>query len=160
MMGAHMPCILNFQDRPVIDHNVRVSGPEEIFLGKRTHLYPYCYLKSCPGTITIGDYSGIGEFTYINSMQSVTIGRDVLIAPSCHITDANHSTSELTVVSKNPRVSKPVIIKDGSWVGAGAKNLPGVTIGIGAVVGGGSVVTRDIPDYAIAVGVPCKVIKY
>ena len=55
---------------------------------------------------------------------------------------------------------KPVIIKEGAWIGAGAAIMKGVTVGKYAIVGSNSVVTKDIPDYAVAVGVPAKVIKY
>ena len=54
---------------------------------------------------------------------------------------------------------KPIHIKDGAHIGIGAIIMPGVTIGKGAVIGAGSVVTRDVPDYSVAVGVPAKVIK-
>lgn len=54
---------------------------------------------------------------------------------------------------------KPVLIREYAWVGAGATILPGVYIGRHAIVGAGSVVTKDVPDYAVAVGNPAKVIK-
>lgn len=54
---------------------------------------------------------------------------------------------------------KPVLIREYAWVGAGATILPGVSIGRHAIVGAGSVVTKDVPDYAVAVGNPAKVIK-
>ena len=55
---------------------------------------------------------------------------------------------------------KPVIIREGAWIGAGAAIMKGVTVGKYAIIGSNSVVTKDIPDYAVAVGVPAKVIKY
>ena len=55
---------------------------------------------------------------------------------------------------------KPVIIKEGAWIGAGAAIMKGVTVGKYAIIGSNSVVTKDIPDYAVAVGNPAKVIKY
>ena len=54
---------------------------------------------------------------------------------------------------------KPVLIKESAWIGAGATILPGVCVGRHAVVGAGSVVTKDVPDYAVAVGNPARVIK-
>ena len=54
----------------------------------------------------------------------------------------------------------PITIKDGAHIGIGSIIMPGVTIGEGAVIGAGSVVTRDIPPYCVAVGSPCKPIKY
>ena len=54
---------------------------------------------------------------------------------------------------------KPVLIKEYAWIGAGATILPGVCIGRHAIVGAGSVVTKDVPDYAVAAGNPAKIIK-
>ncbi|BBO87658.1 acyltransferase [Desulfosarcina ovata] len=160
MLGVNMPSLWNFNERPVIDFGVRIAKPKNIFWGGKIHLYPYCYLKSCPGTIHIGDKSSVGEFSYINSMESVWIGNNVLIAPSCHITDANHDISGVSPISENKRISKPVIIKSNSWIGANVKILSGVTVGKGAVVGAGSVINKDLPDYSIAVGIPGRVIGY
>lgn len=55
--------------------------------------------------------------------------------------------------------SKPVIVKEGAWIGANAVILPGVRIGVNSVVGASSVVTKDVPDYAVAVGNPARVVK-
>jgi acetyltransferase-like isoleucine patch superfamily enzyme len=53
----------------------------------------------------------------------------------------------------------PIVIKDGAHIGIGSIIMPGVTIGKGSVIGAGSVVTRDVPDYSLALGVPAKVVK-
>jgi acetyltransferase-like isoleucine patch superfamily enzyme len=52
-----------------------------------------------------------------------------------------------------------IIIKKGAWIGAGASILPGVTVGKYAIVGAGAIVTKDVPDYAVVVGIPAKVVK-
>ncbi len=158
ILGVNMPALWNLDERPVIDFRVRIANPKNIFLGSKIHLYAYCYLKSCPGTIHIGDKSSVGEFSYINSMESVRIGNNVLIGPSCHITDTNHDISGISAISENKRISKPIIIKDDSWIGANVKILSGVTIGKGAVVGAGSVINKDVPDFSITVGIPGRVI--
>lgn len=66
----------------------------------------------------------------------------------------NHDPYDLCTLT-----CKPVLIREYAWVGAGATILPGVCIGRHAIVGAGSVVTKDVPDYAVAVGNPAKVIK-
>ena len=56
-------------------------------------------------------------------------------------------------------VCKPVLIERGAWIGAGATILPGVCVGTYAVVGAGAVVTKDVPDYAVVVGNPARIVK-
>lgn len=157
LLGVNMPFSIT---RPVKMHrHVRIQRPRKVTLGHCVTLFPYSYLKSAPGEIKIGSFTSIGEFTYINSGESVTIGENVLIAPSCHITDSNHGTSRHATINSQKRKCEPVVIGDDVWIGAGSKILPGVNIGKGSVIGAGSVVTRDIPPYKIAVGVPAKVIR-
>lgn len=102
----------------------------------------------------------LGEFTYVNAARSVVIGRGVMLGPSCHVTDANHRIGRDRPIKGQGRVSMEVVIEDDVWVGAGAKILMGVTVGQGAVIGAGAVVTADIPPYAVAAGVPARVIGH
>jgi len=94
----------------------------------------------------------------------ITIGDNVLIASNVQIYTATHSVmlSE-RVTPERPAFCNtyalPVRICDGAWIGGGSILLPGVTIGEGSVVGAGSVVTRSIPPYCVAVGNPCRVIR-
>lgn len=102
----------------------------------------------------------IGKNVYINSnvllmgRGGITIEDNVMIAANAQIISNNHDPYDLMVLT-----CKPVLICEGAWIGAGATVLPGVRIGRHAVVGAMSVVTKDIPDYAIAVGSPAKVVK-
>lgn len=98
--------------------------------------------QSAPELITIG--------------ANVWVTRGVMIL--CHQRDLNEYEVDKPVMDC-PLVYKPVVINDGAHIGIGSIIMPGVTIGKGAVIGAGSVVTRDVPDYSIAVGVPAKVIK-
>lgn len=98
--------------------------------------------RSAPEMITIG--------------ENVWVTRGVMIL--CHQRDLQAYEVGKPVMDC-PLVYKPVVINDGAHIGIGAIIMPGVTIGKGAVIGAGSVVTRDIPDYCVAVGSPAKVIK-
>jgi acetyltransferase-like isoleucine patch superfamily enzyme len=155
-LGLNVPWSQEFFVK--IYKNVRIINPRNIHIEKGVKLFPYCHLKSSPGLIRIGKNSSIGEFTFINSMESVIIGSNVLIAPSCHITDTNHSMKKGELIISQERSSSPVKIGDGAWIGAGVKILTGVTIGNGAVIGAGAVVTKNIPENLIAAGVPAKII--
>ena len=79
-----------------------------------------------------------------------------MIAPGCHITDANHGMRAGVLIRKQTRVAKPVVIGDDVWIGAGVKVLSGVNIGAGAVVAAGAVVTKDVPQGLVVGGVPAR----
>lgn len=110
--------------------------------------------------IIIGSNTYINRHTIIDAILSLQIGRDCGIGPSCYLTDHDHGLDPQFTPLKQPMVAQPTIIGDRVWLGANVTVLKGVTIGHDAVVGAGSVVTKDIPEGAIAVGVPAKVIKY
>jgi len=109
--------------------------------------------------VVIGDRCVIGRGSSIVGHLSVVVGDDVYTGPNVYITDQNHDWSDLDApVGRQAAPERPVEIGSGSWLGAGVAVLPGVRIGRHAVVGAGSVVTRDVPDFAIAAGVPARVI--
>lgn len=88
----------------------------------------------------------------------VRIGARVLFGPFVSIFAATHETG---VQSRRDGVeyAMPVVIGDDCWVGGNTTIMPGVTIGRGCTIGAGSVVTRDIPDFSVAVGSPARVVK-
>ena len=90
--------------------------------------------------------------------SGVTIGSDVMIAPHCVLAAGNHDHTQLDQPMRSaPSISRgPIVIEDDVWIGAHCTITDGVTIGRGAVVGANSVVTRDVPAYAIVAGVPAK----
>jgi maltose O-acetyltransferase len=89
--------------------------------------------------------------------NKVTIGSHVLFGPGVQLYTASHPLE--SQMRRTHKVSKPITIGDDCWIGGNAIICPGVTIGNGCVIGAGSVVTKDIPDYSMAVGNPAKVIK-
>ena len=84
----------------------------------------------------------------------ITIEDDVMIAGNVQLLSNNHDEYERQVL-----LCEEIHIKKGAWIGAGASILPGVTIGKYAIVGAGAIVTKDVPDYAVVVGIPAKVVK-
>ncbi len=85
----------------------------------------------------------------------IRIGNEVAIAPEVCFFAAGHDYERLDL----PDIAKPIVVGDNVWIGARSIILPGVTIGEGAVIGAGSVVSRDIPAWTVAVGNPAKVLK-
>ncbi|WP_244666174.1 sugar O-acetyltransferase [Lactobacillus nasalidis] len=88
------------------------------------------------------------------SIGGITIEDGVQIGPNVTVATDNHDFDNRMIMR-----CKPVTIKKNAWIGASVTIMPGVTIGENAVIGGGAVVTKDIPDNAIAAGVPAKVIR-
>ena len=102
----------------------------------------------------------IGKHCFINSnllamsRGGITIGDNVQIAGNVQLLSNNHDPYDRQILT-----CKPIVIKDGAWIGAGATILSGVTIGKFAIVGAASVVTHDVGDYEVVVGSPARVIK-
>jgi acetyltransferase-like isoleucine patch superfamily enzyme len=112
------------------------------------------------GKLFIGNDSNIGDFTLIDLVDDLTIGNDVAIGPNCTIYTHDHIYTDLNKPAwKGGTVSKPIIIKDGAWVGSGVTILPGIVIGERAVVAAGSIVTKDVDSNCIYGGNPAKLIK-
>ena len=94
----------------------------------------------------------------ILDVAPVTIGDHVMLGPNVAIYTAGHPVHPLSRRS-GYEYGRPVTIGDDVWVGGNSVLLPGVTVGSGAVIGAGSVVTRDIPDNVVAAGTPCRVLR-
>ena len=102
----------------------------------------------------------IGGNVFINSNSllmargGITIEDDVMIAANVQLLSNNHDEYDRQVLT-----CKPIHIKKGAWIGAGASILPGFTIGENAIVGAGAIVTKDVGDCEVAVGIPARVVK-
>jgi acetyltransferase-like isoleucine patch superfamily enzyme len=111
--------------------------------------------------VSIGEDAFIGHQVLITGEQDsrINLGNNVDIAPRVVIISGSHEIDMLSAHSAGPGKGGEVWIQDGAWIGANSTILPGVTIGCKSVIGAGSVVTRDIPPYCVAVGNPCVPIK-
>lgn len=110
--------------------------------------------------VTIGDRCLIGRGSGIVGHFSISIGNDVWTGHHVYITDQNHGYEDTSMpISQQSQPERAVVIGDGSWLGHGSIVLPGVTIGRHVVIGANSVVTKDIPDFSVAVGVPARVVR-
>ena len=108
----------------------------------------------------------INDYVHISAGERVFIGDNVLIASKVFISDINHGNykgnnqdSPLSTPNSRELSTNPITIKDNVWIGEGVCIMPGVTIGIGCVIGALSVVTKNIPDYSVAVGSPARIVK-
>ena len=138
-----------------------LKGKHHITLEDCVTVRPYAQIWS-GGTVRIGKGSEIGERCQISIANSLEIGEKVLLSPNVYITDCDHEYRNVNVpvidqgiVQRGQRVS----IGDGSYIGINAVIVGNVRIGMHCVIGANSVVTKDVPDYCVAVGSPARVIK-
>ncbi len=117
-------------------------------------------------TISIGDHVILGPgANFTASVSKIIIGNKVMFGPNVTIRGGDHNTSVrgqymYDVHEKRPEDDMPVIINDDVWVGTGTVILKGVTIGRGAIVAAGAVVTEDVPAYGIVGGLPARLLKW
>ncbi len=144
----------------VIIFEKRDGGAVE--LGDRVNIFRHTIMETAyGGTLTLGDDASIHPRCQLNAyMTSIRIGRGTMIAPNCALYSYDHGIAPGKQIRGQPLQSKGnITIGSDAWLGVGVIVLGGVTIGDGAVVAAGSLVTQDIPDNAIAAGVPAKVVK-
>ena len=119
-------------------------------------------LQTAPeGELIIGNDVQINRFNILSAGRRVEIGDYCVFAPGVRILDSEHSFRSRELLMKNATgISAPVVIGRGAWLGFEVSVLKGVRVGEGAVIGAHSVVKDDVPDYAITVGAPARVVGY
>ncbi|WP_235005396.1 acyltransferase [Pedobacter nyackensis] len=127
-------------------------------LGSKSTIEDFVTINNGVGDVIIGDKTMIGIGSVI--IGPVTIGNHVMLAQNIVVSGLNHGYEDPNVPpSLQKETKKLIVISDDVWIGANSVITAGVTIGKHVVVGAGSVVTKDIPDYSVAVGNPARIIK-
>ena len=145
-----------------IGKHCALKGKSNIVLDDGVTVRPYAQIWSGGGSVRIGRGSEIGERCRISIANSLEIGEKVLLSPNVYITDCDHEYRNIDVpVIEQGIVQKgqAVSIGDGSYIGINTVIVGNVKIGKHCVIGANSVVTKDVPDYSVAVGIPARVIK-
>jgi acetyltransferase-like isoleucine patch superfamily enzyme len=145
---------------------------ERIKIGKNCHILGSLMLFSHGGKIAIGDHCYIGSNTKIWSAESISIGDRVLISHNVNIHDNISHPLDSTLrhqdfvhirksgfQKKNDLREKSIMIEDDVWIGFNSTIHKGVKIGKGAIIGSDTVITKDVPSYAVMVGNPAKIVK-
>lgn len=160
--------VVNIGEKTQINESV-LSG--KIDVGNNVHINR----AELKGSIVVGNYTSLSgpNIVVSSKINPIKLGKFCSIARNVSIQEASHRLDRisssyigkhvfnLSQENSNERISKgEIIIGNDVWIGIGAVILSGVNIGHGAVIGAGSVVTSDIPPYAIAGGIPAKIIKY
>ncbi len=150
----------------------RIDGGKFIALGDNTIFQRGCwlYVHIPPGEqssplcmkpkLSVGKGCYIGYNNHFSATNNVHIGERVMTANNVYISDNIHTYTDITIPIMDQKVSykSPVSIGDGSWIGENACII-GATIGSNCVIGANSVVTKDIPNYCVAIGAPARIIR-
>ncbi len=142
----------------VFERGAMVFHPENILIGENVYVGHYAILKAYHrNMMEIGDGTWIGQMAFLHSAGGIVIGRDVGIGPRVTILTSSHALKDRKwpILHQDLHFA-PVVLEDGCDIGAGSTLLPGIRVGKGAQVGAGSVVTRDVPAYAVVSGVPAR----
>ena len=149
-----------------INAHLKTFNASSIQLGSNLHIGKNCTLMCYKvqdkiGKIVLDDDSCIGDCFRVETGGDVVIGKHNLIASNVSIYSHNHGTNPIKACGfgGQPLSGKDVCIKEECWIGEKVIILPGVTIGEHSIIGAGSIVTKSIPSYSIAVGNPAKIIK-
>jgi len=153
-IGSHVviddQCVLDAKGQD----NQGITIGDGVFLGRNT------ILNCKNGDIVLEDNVNIGFHCTIFSASRVRVGADELIAAYCYLVGGTHRFDDPSVpVLHQGRTSEGIDIGPGGWLGAHITVFDGVRVGKHAVIGAGSVVNRNVPDYAVAAGIPAKVLK-
>lgn len=179
--------ILRMEGVAAIEDGVRLRFADQVRLGRGVYLDHGVYIHACPGGVSIGDeslvmknailhvynfrdlpHSGIsigrrsliGEGCILRGQGGIAIGDDVYLGTLVQMLAVNHVFADTSrPVSHQGITAQGITVGDGAWIGSGAIILDGVRIGRNSVVGAGAVVTKDIPDYSVAVGNPARVVR-
>ena len=160
-----------FEKKSLILAPLSLDGVGNIHIGKHVIVQEQTWLAAVPLTqeeangdrtceLHIGDESVIGHFNHIYATQSIIIEDHVLTADRVYIADNQHTYTSITksIIQQPITQLHTVRIGQGSWLGENVCVI-GANIGKHCVIGANSVVTKDIPDYSVAVGAPAKVVK-
>ncbi|MDI6752576.1 MAG: acyltransferase, partial [bacterium] len=134
-----------------------------IEIGENSFIERQSYITTgYKGFVKIGSHCSIGPNVVLSGSEGgIEIGNSVMIAGNVFAAANSHIINDLSAPMYQQGYSlKGIRIEEDVWLGAGVIVLDGVTIGRGAVVGAGAVVTKDLPEYSVSVGIPARVIKY
>lgn len=155
-LGEH--CFIG--DRVVIHQR---QGGRFVMLGDHVSIYKDSIIETGRnGYVGIEARASVHPYCYISAFESpIVIGEGVMLAPFCALYSHSHGVDMGIPIREQPLITRgPIVIENEAWLGTRVTVLSGVRIGMGAVVGAGSIVTHDIPDNAIAVGNPARVVRY
>jgi len=149
--------------RAFVSLSARVQWGPEVALGRGTVVKALAVVQSSGGRVRFGRQCAISSFVHVSTgAGDVLAGDFVRIAPNCTLVGGTKEVHSKAALIKDQPEAQPrgLVIGDDVLIGAGAVVLPGTSIGRGAVIGAGSVVSGEVPEYAIVAGAPARVVGY
>lgn len=145
----------------MFEAEVLIFHPESVHIGRGVYVGHRTMLKGYyRNQMHIGDETWIGQMCFFHSAGGIHIGAHVGIGPSVQILTSVHSEQGRAIAPlHSPVEMAPVHIEDEVNLGIGSIVMPGVRIGRGAIVGAGSVVSRDVPPFAVVAGAPARMLR-
>lgn len=150
-----------------IGDNVEINALSKkgIVMGNNISIHRNTIIE-CTGVIrelgeglVVGNNVGFAENCFIQVRGNVTIGSNVMFGPGVSVFSENHGFLNLDIpMIDQPSSRKDVVIEDDVWLGANSIILYGVTIGKGSIIAAGAVVSKDVPPFSVAAGVPARII--
>lgn len=151
-MNRLVSCILTY-----------LKKKDNITIGKNSSFVQPSYISAINGTVVIGDNISCNSNVTIDASEDggkIIIGNNVMIGQNTVIRSSNHRFDRMDIpIRYQGHVGSTITIEDSVWIGANCVILSGVIIGKHSVIGAGSIVTKSIPEYSIAVGNPARVIR-
>lgn len=158
MLGMHI-------GKNVRMHDLRVTWPHRVSLGDSCSLEHGVYFNCAGGyrpevAVSLGEGCFIGSGCEFNITSRITVGKNTLIASGSRFIDHNHGTAMDADIKLQEQVELPITIGANVWIGANSIVLKGVTVGDGAIIAAGSVVTKPVEPFAVYAGVPAHLIRW
>lgn len=147
---------------------MRIQGKKDIFLGNNVHILNNVRIEAVSNynnklyhcKLEIGDNTSFEQNCHIIAADNLIIGKNCVISAYVYIADCNHIFKKNENALHTDLEIKKTKVGNNCFIGIGAKILPGVTLGNNCIIGANAVVTHDIPENAIACGIPARVIRY
>lgn len=150
----------------VIQPPLRLAGEARMVIGSGVFIGSDSWLQvienpDSGNALFVGAGTSIAGHCVLSAIESIVIGPRVLIARNVYVADHTHGYTDAArpIIDQPLTGVRPVEISAGAWLGQNVVVCPGVRVGTGAVVGANSVVLDDVPDYAVAVGAPARVVR-
>lgn len=145
----------------MLEPEVLIFHPENVYIGRAVYVGHRTILKGYyKNQLRVGDGSWIGQMCFMHSGGGIHIGERVGIGPGVMLLTSEHEElGRSTAPLESPVAFAPIVVEDEVNIGMGAIVLPGVTIGRGARIGAGSVVTHDVEPYSIVAGSPARFLR-